>query len=78
MRGRWPTRTYEKNITWITAPRPGYLQEVMAFIAYGNEATQAQLYSYAAITAVIPLWDESRKLLEKLEGRNNQGYRGNG
>lgn len=50
----------------------------MAFIAYGNEATQAQLYSYAAITAVIPLWDESRKLLEKLEGRNNQGYRGNG
>lgn len=40
----------------------------MTFIAYGNEATQAQVYSYAAIIAVIPLWDERQKLLEKMEG----------
>lgn len=64
----WPTRTYEKNVTWITGPRHKNLQEVMTFISYGNEAAQAQVYSYAAVIAVIPSWDARLPLLEKLEG----------
>ncbi|KAJ5381350.1 Oxoglutarate/iron-dependent dioxygenase [Penicillium cataractarum] len=63
----WPTRCYEKPITWVTAPRPENIRAAMTYMAYGNEASQAEVYSYAAIIAVIPPWTERQKLLAKLE-----------
>lgn len=45
------------------------MKAAMAYLAYGNEASQIQTYSYATIIAVIPPWSERQKLLAKLEDK---------
>lgn len=39
----------------------------MTYLAYGNEASQARTYSYAAVLAVIPAWNERQKMLERIQ-----------
>lgn len=43
------------------------MQHAMAWMAYGNQASQAESYSYAAILAVIPAWNERQQLLGRIQ-----------
>jgi hypothetical protein len=44
------------------------MRAAMAYLGHaGNEPSQAQIYYYAAIIAVIPPWTERQKLLAKLK-----------
>ncbi|CEJ60473.1 hypothetical protein PMG11_09046 [Penicillium brasilianum] len=63
----WPTQSYKKPITWVTAPRPENMRAAMAYITYVDDASQMHIHSYAAIIAVIPPWTERQKLLAKLK-----------
>lgn len=48
----WPEKQYNKEITWIATPQHG--EEAMSYMIYGRQPTQGEIYSYAAIIAVIP------------------------
>ncbi|OKO99838.1 hypothetical protein PENSUB_8055 [Penicillium subrubescens] len=67
LKEHWSTREYEKPITWVTTPLLENIKHAMAYLAYGNEASQARTYSYAAILAVIPAWNERQQLLERVQ-----------
>ncbi|KAJ5381351.1 uncharacterized protein N7496_003779 [Penicillium cataractarum] len=65
----WPEQTFEKPITWITHPSPCTSQEAMSYLAYGNEPSVHEVYSYAAIVAIIPPWTERQEIVQ--QARNN-------
>ena len=44
---------------------PGYAQLAMPYMAYGNEPSTLEVYSYLAILAVIPPWTERQAKIEK-------------
>lgn len=60
-------RKYKKPITWVAMPLSGNAQDAISYLTYGNEASQATAYSYAAIIAVIPSWTNRQQLLEKIQ-----------
>lgn len=57
---------YHPSITWVVEPK----HEEMAFsyLAYGNEASIATMYSHAAIIAVVPPFGQRRMILEETSG----------
>ena len=56
----WPSVRIP-GITWIN--EPAHDEMAFSYIAYGNEASIETMYSYAAILAIVPPFDERERAM---------------
>lgn len=57
----WPNVSIP-GITWIN--EPAHNEMAFSYIAYGNEASIGTMYSYAAILAIVPPFDERQRVMD--------------
>ncbi|KAG2416014.1 hypothetical protein HFD88_007206 [Aspergillus terreus] len=57
----WPSVSIQ-GITWIN--EPAHKEMAFSYIAYGNEASIGTMYSYAAILAIVPPFDERKRVMD--------------